>query len=172
MSHRRLTLAAAFAAIALGLAIAALSALPPARAQDDPTPTLSPPVTPVMGAFDPAEIFHGDQSKDDPPIGVAMLPLAVVFGVNLLMSLFVLPRLDASWLALSVRATIERLHAESPLDAIDAHFGGNSAGFAGDRRFLVGDHAAGQPQDVAPQDIQKPPTGAKTAPLKLHSFRS
>lgn len=35
----------------------------------------------------------------------------------------VLKSLDASWLALSVRATIERLHAESPLDAIDAHFG-------------------------------------------------
>ncbi len=53
----------------------------------------------TSGAFDPAEIFHGDQSKDVPPIGVAILPLAVVFGVNLLMSLFVLPRLDASWLA-------------------------------------------------------------------------
>lgn len=53
----------------------------------------------TSGAFDPAEISHGDQSKDDPPIGLAMLPLTVVFGVNLLMSLFVLRRLDASWLA-------------------------------------------------------------------------
>jgi H+/gluconate symporter-like permease len=53
----------------------------------------------TSGAFDPAEISHGDQSKDDPPIGLAMLPLAVVFGVNLLMSLFVLRRLDASFLA-------------------------------------------------------------------------
>ncbi len=34
-----------------------------------------------------------------PPIGVAVLPLAVVIGVNLAMSLFVLPRLDFSFLA-------------------------------------------------------------------------
>src|SRR5580765_6991478 len=43
----------------------------------------------TSGAFDPAEISHGDQSKDGPPIGLAMLPLAIVLGVNLLMSLFV-----------------------------------------------------------------------------------
>src|SRR5690606_4842883 len=60
MSQRRLTLAAAFAAIALGLAIVALSALPPARAQDDPTPTLAPLVPPVHGAFDPAPIVDVD----------------------------------------------------------------------------------------------------------------
>jgi H+/gluconate symporter-like permease len=53
----------------------------------------------TSGAFDPAEISHGEQSLDTPPIGLAVLPLAVVFGVNLLMSLFVLRRLDASWLA-------------------------------------------------------------------------
>jgi len=53
----------------------------------------------TSGAFDPAEISHGDQSKDGPPIGLAMLPLAIVLGVNLLMSLFVLRRLDASFLA-------------------------------------------------------------------------
>jgi H+/gluconate symporter-like permease len=53
----------------------------------------------TSGAFDPAEISHGDQSKDDPPIGLAMLPLAIVVGVNLLMSLLVLPRIDASFLA-------------------------------------------------------------------------
>lgn len=63
MSQRRLTLAAAFAAIALGLAIVALSALPPARAQDDPTPTLAPLVTPVLGAFDPASIEDVDLSE-------------------------------------------------------------------------------------------------------------
>src|ERR1044072_2283023 len=53
----------------------------------------------TSGAFDPAEISHGDQSKDDPPIGLAMLPLAIVVGVDLLMSLLVLPRIDASFLA-------------------------------------------------------------------------
>jgi H+/gluconate symporter-like permease len=49
--------------------------------------------------FDPAEIRHGHLSDTSPPIALAMLPLAVVIGVNLLMSLFVLPRLDVSFLA-------------------------------------------------------------------------
>jgi H+/gluconate symporter-like permease len=53
----------------------------------------------ASGAFDPAEISHGEQSNDEPPIGIALLPLAVVFGVNLLMSLVVLRRIDASFLA-------------------------------------------------------------------------
>ena len=38
-------------------------------------------------------------ARRTPPIGLAVLPLAVVVGVNLLMSLFVLPRLDFSFLA-------------------------------------------------------------------------
>jgi H+/gluconate symporter-like permease len=49
--------------------------------------------------FDPAEIRHGRHSETAPPVGVAVLPLAVVVSVNLLMSLFVLPRLDFSFLA-------------------------------------------------------------------------
>jgi H+/gluconate symporter-like permease len=49
--------------------------------------------------FDPAEIRHGHQSDTSPPLVLAILPLAVVIGVNLLMSLFVLPRLDVSFLA-------------------------------------------------------------------------
>ena len=49
--------------------------------------------------FDPAEIAHGRHGDAPPPIGVALLPLAVVVGVNLLMSLLVLPRLDFSFLA-------------------------------------------------------------------------
>lgn len=49
--------------------------------------------------FDPAEIGHGRRSETGPPIGVAMLPLAVVIGVNLVMSLIVLPRMDFSFLA-------------------------------------------------------------------------
>lgn len=59
MSRERLTLAAALAAITLGLALAALGAMPPARAQD-PTPTLAPPVTPVLGSFDPASVEDVD----------------------------------------------------------------------------------------------------------------
>ena len=53
----------------------------------------------TSGSFDPAEIHHGDQSASPPPIGLAVLPLVIVVGVNLLMSLFVLPRVDASYLA-------------------------------------------------------------------------
>jgi H+/gluconate symporter-like permease len=49
--------------------------------------------------FDPAEIRHGQRSDSSPPIALAMLPLAVVLGVNLSMSLFILPRLDVSFLA-------------------------------------------------------------------------
>ena len=49
--------------------------------------------------FDPAEIRHGRQSDKPPPIMLAALPLIVVIFVNLIMSLFVLPRLDVSFLA-------------------------------------------------------------------------
>jgi H+/gluconate symporter-like permease len=49
--------------------------------------------------FDPAEIRHGAQSTSSPPIVWAVLPLVVVVGVNLLVSLVVLPRVDASYLA-------------------------------------------------------------------------
>jgi H+/gluconate symporter-like permease len=49
--------------------------------------------------FDPAEIAHGAHAVTVPPIALAVLPLGVVIGVNLLMSLVVLPRLDVSYLA-------------------------------------------------------------------------
>jgi H+/gluconate symporter-like permease len=49
--------------------------------------------------FDPTEIERGQQSEALPPIGLAMLPLVAVVAVNLLMSLFILPRLDLSYLA-------------------------------------------------------------------------
>ena len=49
--------------------------------------------------FDPAEIRQGEHSKTPPPIAVAALPLVVVICVNLAMSVFVLPRLDFSFLA-------------------------------------------------------------------------
>jgi H+/gluconate symporter-like permease len=49
--------------------------------------------------FDPAEISHGKHSDVTPPVGTALLPLFVVVGVNLLMSLVILPRLDFSFLA-------------------------------------------------------------------------
>jgi H+/gluconate symporter-like permease len=48
--------------------------------------------------FDPVEAVHGHQSETPPPIAAAALPLVVVVGVNLLMSMIVLPRLDVSYL--------------------------------------------------------------------------
>ena len=53
----------------------------------------------TASTFDPAEVSHGHQSAAAPPIALAALPLVVVVIVNLVMSLFVLPRMDASFLA-------------------------------------------------------------------------
>ena len=53
----------------------------------------------TSSTFDPAEIRHGRQSDAARPIALAALPLVIVVGVNLIVSLFVLPRLDASYLA-------------------------------------------------------------------------
>src|SRR5271163_3848117 len=53
----------------------------------------------TASTFDPAEISHGHQSDAAPAIALAVLPLAIVVTVNLVMSLFILPRLDASYLA-------------------------------------------------------------------------
>jgi H+/gluconate symporter-like permease len=49
--------------------------------------------------FDPAELTHGGSAEGLPPVAKAALPLLVVITVNLLMSLVVLPRLDAGYLA-------------------------------------------------------------------------
>jgi H+/gluconate symporter-like permease len=49
--------------------------------------------------FDLAEIVHGDTTGTPPPVMLAALPLVVVIGVNLGMSLFILPALDTSFLA-------------------------------------------------------------------------
>jgi H+/gluconate symporter-like permease len=53
----------------------------------------------VAREFDPAEIGHGRHSETNPPIVLAALPLVMVVCVNLVMSVFVLPRLDVSFLA-------------------------------------------------------------------------
>ncbi len=53
----------------------------------------------TSSTFDPAEIRHGQQSDAAPAIALAALPLVIVVGINLVMSFFVLPRLDASYLA-------------------------------------------------------------------------
>jgi H+/gluconate symporter-like permease len=49
--------------------------------------------------FDPAELRHGRHNATLAPTFSALLPLCVVIAVNLAMSLFVLPRLDFSYLA-------------------------------------------------------------------------
>ena len=53
----------------------------------------------VAHAFDPAEIHPGEEAPRPPGILPAALPLVVVVMVNLLMSLVVLPRMDADFLA-------------------------------------------------------------------------
>jgi H+/gluconate symporter-like permease len=50
--------------------------------------------------FDPAEISHGATAASLPPIWRAGLPLVIVIATNILMSLFILPRVDAEFLAL------------------------------------------------------------------------
>jgi H+/gluconate symporter-like permease len=52
----------------------------------------------IAGEFDLAEIPHG-QRGGQPGIVVAVVPLLVVVGVNLVMSLGVIPRMDAAFLA-------------------------------------------------------------------------
>ncbi|AHB49114.1 citrate transporter [Hyphomicrobium nitrativorans NL23] len=53
----------------------------------------------VAREFDPAELSRGQPSPTRPPIALAMLPLGIVIAVNLVMSQFVLPSLDVSFLA-------------------------------------------------------------------------
>jgi H+/gluconate symporter-like permease len=49
--------------------------------------------------FDPPEVHRGRISDTLPPIAAAALPLMVVVGINFLMSVVVLPRLDVEFLA-------------------------------------------------------------------------
>ena len=53
----------------------------------------------TASAFDPNEIGHSRECAVGPAVAMAFLPLVVVIGVNLAMSLFVLPHLDAAFLA-------------------------------------------------------------------------
>lgn len=50
------------------------------------------------GDFDPAEICHGQHGASEPSFALAILPLVTVIAMNFVMSLFVLPRLDLSYL--------------------------------------------------------------------------
>ena len=52
----------------------------------------------TASSFDPAEIAHGQPSAVTPNVVTAALPLLVVIAVNLVVSLFILPRLDLSFL--------------------------------------------------------------------------
>jgi H+/gluconate symporter-like permease len=49
--------------------------------------------------FDPAEIDASDRAEQGPPISIALIPLAVVVCTNFLISKFVLPSIDAGFLA-------------------------------------------------------------------------
>ena len=65
----------------------------------------------VAGAFDPAEAQRGASSTESPSLWIAFLPLFVVILVNLFMSMWLLPRLDTSFLA-------EAQWGEVPLAAV------------------------------------------------------
>jgi H+/gluconate symporter-like permease len=60
----------------------------------------------TSSTFDPAEIRHSQQSDTSPSFALAALPLVIVVGVNFVMSFFVLPRLDTSYLAKEVWGSI------------------------------------------------------------------
>ncbi len=49
--------------------------------------------------FDPAELPHGHRSEQLPPFALAVTPILIVLAVNLIMSLFVLPRVYTGFLA-------------------------------------------------------------------------
>jgi H+/gluconate symporter-like permease len=68
----------------------------PDRAAEDP---LVRERSALVQNFDPPEMHHGHRSPDLPSALVAFLPLMVVIGVNLLMSLVVLPQLHLDFLA-------------------------------------------------------------------------
>lgn len=53
----------------------------------------------VAHEFDPAELRRGHLSDTLPPIGLAALPLIVVVSVNFMMSIFVLPAIDTTFLS-------------------------------------------------------------------------
>jgi hypothetical protein len=47
----------------------------------------------------PVELPHGHRSDELPPFALAVAPILIVLAVNLIMSLFVLPRADTGFLA-------------------------------------------------------------------------
>ncbi len=69
----------------------------------DVTPVAADPLVreraTTASTFDPPEASRGQPSAQEPDFAVAIAPLVVVVAVNLLMSFFVLPRLDMSFLA-------------------------------------------------------------------------
>ncbi|PJA60134.1 MAG: transporter [Rhodobacterales bacterium CG_4_9_14_3_um_filter_71_31] len=56
-------------------------------------------VATTASEFDPAELTQGAKARAQPPIAVAVAPLATVVLVNLLMSQVILPMIDADFLA-------------------------------------------------------------------------
>ena len=49
--------------------------------------------------FDPAELSHGRRSEELPSVTLSVAPILIVLAVNLIMSLFVLPRIYTGFLA-------------------------------------------------------------------------
>lgn len=64
-----------------------------------PDPELSRERAVDADAFDPAELAHGERAAQGPTFAIAVLPVLVVLGMNLLMTWVILPRLDTAFLS-------------------------------------------------------------------------
>ena len=94
----------------IGRTSAARSSFPSALASASGRPQINEPtrsawysrlreIATGTGELDPTELRHGRPAADPPDIVTALLPLGVVLAVNLTISLFLLPRLEAPFLA-------------------------------------------------------------------------
>src|SRR6185437_11433584 len=79
--------------------LSAVAGAAAAASKSAPTANLVRERATVSQSFDPEEIEHGHLSSDLPSFGVAMTPLVLVVFANFLMSVIVLPRIDADYLA-------------------------------------------------------------------------
>lgn len=84
-----------------GFGTASAASVPESKPAQKPAPSanLVRERATVSQSFDPEEIEHGHISSDLPSFGVAMTPLVLVVVVNFIMSMIVLPRLDADYLS-------------------------------------------------------------------------
>ncbi|MGA1805570.1 MULTISPECIES: GntP family permease [Sphingobium] len=104
-----LGLIAAIIMLAVGLGWLLRAQATAAARQEGYDPSLSPAVpvdsarmrehTTTASTFDPAEMDKGAPTDDRPSLGIAFLPIGVMIGCNLILSLWLFPTWDAPFLA-------------------------------------------------------------------------